>query len=580
MSAQDVLDSDGALFPPRIRAWLSIVIELLFCNPFSPVRIALEKKALPPEEFVDPGWAWSRGGAGLPERENVARLRARVSSVLDAARKRLLGGCVPSDAERRLYADACLYLLIDRYAGPLTAFLDRKAALVSLAGEPARSPEPARRGARGGRRGAQRADRDAEVKEAWRRLTAEERAAQAALFMAFLVDYQAFLIRPCPGVCPLPPDVLFARCFQLRRAFHYIHVYIVGTSKPTAQLRMRLWEAIFTSDLRDYLEGTHDCLDDVHTLVLGESGTGKELVARALGCSGYLPFLLTERHFAAADGEHYHCLSLVERAATLVHGELFGYDAGAFTGAERDTPGWLELCPAGGRLFLDEIAELDVSLQVMLLRVIQSRTFQRLGSRLDRTFSGKIIAATNRDLRTLIAEGKFRDELYQRLAVDEIRTPTLRAQLADAPGDLARMVEHIAVKMRGPDQGAVLAEKATEIIRSKRGPRYGWPGNFRELERMVRRIYVHDSDAHASPSTQSPGRRSDAAAIALGRAILEGTMRMEEIELVAITSMFKKTKSCREGARRLGIDRESFAGKLRGAQGEPKPEGDGTTSGA
>jgi DNA-binding NtrC family response regulator len=212
----------------------------------------------------------------------------------------------------------------------------------------------------------------------------------------------------------------------------------------------------------------------------------------------------------------------------------------------------------------------------MLLRVIQSRTFRRLGSRVDRMFQGRILAATNQDLRSLIAAGKFRDELYQRLAVDEIRTPTLREQLADAPDDLHRMVEHIALRMRGADQGAELARKALPIIQAKRGRRYGWPGNFRELERTVRRIYVHDVDAHGSPSTQNPGRKTDAAATALGRAILDGCMKMGEIERVAIAAMFKKTQSRREGARQLGIDRERFAAMLREALGEGTAEKDGT----
>jgi transcriptional regulator with AAA-type ATPase domain len=576
MSVDHALALAGALFPPRLRAWVQIVVKMAFCNPFSPERIAYEKEALPPDEFVDTGWAWSLVGDVLSERVNGGRLRARLQPILDVARARLAAGFIPSDADRELYVDACLYLLYDRYDRPLLAFIDRKPVLENAAGEPAPEPEPPRAGARGRRRGASRADRAAQVKDAVRRLSAEERAAQAALFGAFLVDYETYLVRPWSGLRPPPPERTFDRFYQVRRAFHYIYVYIVGTSRPAANLRMRLWEAIFTSDMRDYLKGTQDCLDDVHTLVLGESGTGKEGVARALGRSGYLPFLLPERHFAAADGEHYHCLSLVDRASTLVHGELFGYDAGAFTGAERDTPGWLELCPSGGRLFLDEIAELDVSLQVMLLRVIQSRTFQRLGSRVDRMFQGRILAATNQDLRSLIAAGKFRDELYQRLAVDEIRTPTLREQLADAPDDLHRMVEHIALRMRGADQGAELARKALPIIQAKRGRRYGWPGNFRELERTVRRIYVHDVDAHGSPSTQNPGRKTDAAATALGLAILEGEMKMGEIERVAIAAMFKKTQSRREGARRLGIDRERFTAMLREVLGDGTAEKGGT----
>jgi len=577
MSAGLALDAASRLFAPRIGAWLSLVGGMTFCNPFSPELAGYEKQALPFDELVDTGSTWSLAGALPAERPNAVRIRRRLRPVLDVARKRLAAGFVPSYEDRRLYEDACLHLLLGHHGAALVPFIDPKPAPPD-AGEPfhdgaasgpkPRAPaEPSRR--RGDRR--PRAGKAAPATSRSPGLEAAERAAQGAAYAAFLEDYETYLVRPSRALAPLPPERLFARCFQVRRALHYIDTYLVGTSAVMVRLRMRLWEAIFTTDMRDYLHGEDDCMDDMHTLVLGESGTGKELAAQALGRTGYLPFLVDERCFAAADGEHYHCLSLVERAATLIQGELFGYDAGAFTGADRDTPGWLELCPSGGRLFLDEIAELDVSLQPMLLRVIQSRTFQRQGGRKRRRFLGRILAATNRDLRALIAEGKFRDELYQRLAVDEIRMPALRDQLAGAPGDLSSMVLHIAVKIRGPEQGERLAAKAMEIIAAKRGPRYLWPGNFRELERTVRRIFLHDRDVNASPSTKRPTPVTEGAA-ALGRHILEGRMTMEEIERRVVLAVYQKTKSRRGGARLLDIDRERFAKRLREAMGEGKGE--------
>jgi hypothetical protein len=375
MSAAIVLDATSGLFVPRLRAWLSVVSAMAFCNPFSPELAAYEKEALPPDELVDTGGTWSLAGAVPAERPNAVRLRQRLRSVLDAAGARLASGFVPSREDRRLYEDACLYYLLGHHGAALVPFIDPKPAPPEPGGE----PEPRRTGRR------PRAGRATPEPSPSRGLSAAERAAQGAAYAAFLQDYQAYLVRPSAALAPMPPERLFGHCFQVRRAHHYIGAYLVGTSPAMVRLRTRLWEAIFTTDMRDYLQGEDDGMDDMHTLILGESGTGKELVAQAIGRTGYVPFLADERCFAAADGEHYHCLSLVERAATLIHGELFGYDAGAFTGAERDTPGWLELCPSGGRLFLDEIAEIDVSLQPMLLRVIQSRTFQRLGGRTRRT---------------------------------------------------------------------------------------------------------------------------------------------------------------------------------------------------
>jgi transcriptional regulator with PAS, ATPase and Fis domain len=184
---------------------------------------------------------------------------------------------------------------------------------------------------------------------------------------------------------------------------------------------------------------------------------------------------------------------------------------------------------------------------------------------------GGIIAATNQNLRELMSKGKFREELFHRLAVDVIRTPAMRDQLAEAPGDLWPMVLHIAMKLRGPVRGPPLAETAMKILRIKRGPRYLWPGNFRELERTVLRIRVHDKDALALSSTQRPAPASDTAA-RLGRDILSGRMTLEEVDRRVVQAVFEKTKSRRRGAKMLDIDRERFAKLLREALGKETPE--------
>jgi DNA-binding NtrC family response regulator len=543
---------------------MSVVGAMAVCNPFSPEIAAFEKRLLPREELVETTGTWSFGGALPPDQPNAVRLRQRLRSILDSAAKRLASGCVPTSEDLRLYQDACVHVLLGDHGAALAPFIDRKPTPLEEVTEPetkrgGRRPRPSRSG------------KAAPAAAPSRGLSAADRAAQAAAYARFLEDFQAYLVRPSAALSPMPPERLFSRCFQIRRALHYIGTYLVGTSRAMVRLRSRIWEAIFTADLRDYLYGEDDSMNDVHTLVLGESGTGKELVAQALGRSAHVPFLADERCFAAADSEHYHCLSLVERAATLIQAELFGYEAGAFTGAERDTPGWLELCPPGGRLFLDEIAELDVSLQPMLLRVIQSRTFQRQGGRVSRRFLGGIIAATNGNLTELMIAGRFRKELYHRLAVDVIRTPPVRDQLAEAPGDLWPIVLHIAVKIRGPEHGPPLAAKAMEILQLKYGPHYHWPGNFRQIERTVLRIRVHDKDALAFSSTQRPVPASETAAI-LGRDILAGRMTMDEIERRVVLAVFQKTKSRRRGAQLLDIDRDRFAKRLREALEKGKPD--------
>lgn len=134
-------------------------------------------------------------------------------------------------------------------------------------------------------------------------------------------------------------------------------------------------------------------------------------------------------------------------SSTLIESELFGHCKGAFTGAEADREGWLEVCGETGTVFLDEIGELDHSIQVKLLRVLQTEEFSRVGESTARTFEGKFIAATNRELELEIQCGRFREDLYYRLCADRIQTPTLREQLVDRPEDLFELTRAIAARL-------------------------------------------------------------------------------------------------------------------------------------
>src|SRR5207248_2241211 len=138
--------------------------------------------------------------------------------------------------------------------------------------------------------------------------------------------------------------------------------------------------------------------------------------------------------------------------------ELFGHRRGAFTGAVEDRAGWLEVCPEQGTVFLDEIGELAPAIQVKLLRVLQQRTFSRLGDTAQRQFHGKLIAATNRDLATQMRLREFREDLYYRLCSDMIVTPSLHERIRNQPAELATLVMHMATRMVGPEGPAVAAE--------------------------------------------------------------------------------------------------------------------------
>jgi transcriptional regulator with GAF, ATPase, and Fis domain len=205
---------------------------------------------------------------------------------------------------------------------------------------------------------------------------------------------------------------------------------------------------------------------DATVLVLGESGTGKELVAEAL----HRASSRRDRPFVRV-----HCGALVEG---LLASELFGHERGAFTGADRAKKGRFELAD-GGTILLDEIGDISPAMQVALLRVLQERTFERVGGTQTIRADVRVIAATHRDLRELVLQGKFREDLFYRLSGIEVRVPALRERAGDLPELGRHLLERIAResgaerKSLAPDAVALLAQHA-------------WPGNVRELENVLR----------------------------------------------------------------------------------------------
>ncbi len=208
-------------------------------------------------------------------------------------------------------------------------------------------------------------------------------------------------------------------------------------------------------------------------LISGESGTGKELVARAIHNASF-PELDGERPFVAVN-----CTAL---APGVLESELFGHVRGAFTGAVGDRPGRFELA-GKGTLFLDEIAEIPLELQAKLLRVLQERTFERVGDSRSLTLEARVIAASHRDLGQMVAKGTFREDLYYRLRVVEIHLPPLR----DRAGDIGVLVEGLLAKIT-----ADLAKPIRYVTPSAlaRLTSYAWPGNVRELENTLTRAVV------------------------------------------------------------------------------------------
>jgi DNA-binding NtrC family response regulator len=491
------------------RSSIELLSQLTFTNPFLPERIALEKKILGRRYHPEPFSAWSLD-VDQPRRKNIRQIHQRIEALAQTIRKRIVSGQHGDDVEYELYDDLVMHLLYFRLDEALTTAGDL---------------------------GIFRA---------------------AATWKQFEQDFQFFL--HC-GEFRFPrrdqPEHVFAGIYQVHRAFHNIFLSVLGRSPAAIELRASIWQSIFTHDIRRHQRSLYQHMSRVPTLIAGPSGTGKELVASAIGRSRYCPFDSKKLQFAAGGGEDYHSLHLAALPVTLVESELFGHAKGSFTGASRDRAGWLETVGPHGAVFLDEIGEVDPQVQTKLLRVLQTRQFQRIGEQTSRNFAGKLIAATNRDLRLEIARGSFRQDLYFRLCGDLVQTPSLREQLREAPDDLAQFVRFIALQL-APSEPDSIVKDSLEWIERHLPADYPWPGNFRELEQCVRNIVIHNAyDFSGIAQTALVGK--------LGGTLnqMESlTIQAEELLCRYCTYAYWKTRTFESAAELLGLDRRTLRGKL------------------
>lgn len=307
---------------------------------------------------------------------------------------------------------------------------------------------------------------------------------------------------------------------------------IVGHSPATQQLREKILEAApYKSNV----------------LIMGESGTGKELVARAIHDS------------SPRSGEAWVAINCAAIPKDLLESELFGYVKGAFTGAQQNRMGRLEQAQ-GGTLFLDEIGDLDLPLQAKLLRVLQEREFSPLGSNVLRKADIRFIAATNRDLKTLATEGKFREDLYYRLDVYSITVPSLRERRADI-----RVLAYHFLNEIGRDIDKPVTDfspAAFDIME-----RYDWPGNIRELRNAVERsllscrgtcIEVKDLPGALLKSSEFPPVSERRAATVLPPGVELETW-LEDLERAAILNALAQCDGVQtNAAKSLGITERSL----------------------
>jgi len=270
------------------------------------------------------------------------------------------------------------------------------------------------------------------------------------------------------GRLELPPNYS-----QLTNALHQAEIYTESHRSASAEQRsVELFRSLVGSsraiqNVRKLIQQVAD--SDANVLILGESGTGKEVVARNL------------HYYSNRRDKPFVPVNCGAIPGDLLESELFGHQKGAFTGAINDRQGRFEMAE-GGTLFLDEIGDMSLQMQVKILRVLQERTFERVGSNQSITTDVRIIAATHRNLEAAIADGEFREDLFYRLNVFPIEMPSLSDRVEDIPllvNELVRRIEH---EKRGSvrlSPGAIYALC-----------QYNWPGNVRELANLVERMAI------------------------------------------------------------------------------------------
>jgi DNA-binding NtrC family response regulator len=285
-------------------------------------------------------------------------------------------------------------------------------------------------------------------------------------------------------------------------------------------------------------------------LITGETGTGKELVARALHKIGPR----SAKRFTTVN-----CSAVVE---TLFESELFGHVRGAFTGATDHKAGLFETAD-GGTLFLDEVGELPLSVQAKLLRVLEESEVQRVGSLEPRKIDVRLIAATNRDLRTEVAAGRFRNDLYYRLNIVEIKLPTLRDRREDIPYLTAAFVRSFSQRFGKPLVG--LTPGAERMLAAAT-----WDGNIRQLRNVIERScilaegdFVGESDLAGSMHEQRFAPAAPVSSAMASASVSDNPAPLAEVEREHIVRTLQQVRGNKAvAARLLGVSRRAFYRQL------------------
>ena len=334
--------------------------------------------------------------------------------------------------------------------------------------------------------------------------------------------------------------------FQMRRAYFFIRT-IAGESNCVQELRKSLWSNIFTDNIELYETYLWNRMEDFSTMLLGETGTGKGMAASAIGRSGFIPFNPKTNQFSESFAKTFISINLSQYPESLIESELFGHRKGSFTGAIDRHEGVFSRCSPYGSIFLDEIGDVSIPVQIKLLTVLEKRRFSPVGSHHLEKFQGRIIAATNQPLGTLRKEGRFREDFYYRLCSDVIEVPPLKKRLLEHPGEITLLLNFILKRIVGR-ASLELVDDINRYINEHQPADYPWPGNIRELEQCTRQVLLRNGY-----SWQAAEQRADPVDL------LAETEKMSANQLLSsyCQRLYRKHKTYEKVARITDLDRRT-----------------------
>ena len=342
----------------------------------------------------------------------------------------------------------------------------------------------------------------------------------------------------------------FSIFYQIRRGYYFIGKGLIGRSPCMKQLRLHLWNNVFTHDIRWYESRLWNRMEDFSTLLLGETGTGKGVAAAAIGRSGYIPYDPRKGCFEESFSRNFIPVNLSLFPESLIESELFGHRKGSFTGAVDHHQGVFSRCSTHGSIFLDEIGDVSIPVQVKLLQVLQERNFSPVGSHQRYRFNGRVIAATNKPLDDLRKNGLFRDDFFYRLCSDVVVVPPLRQRIEEDEKELDDILSHLIVRLTG-EESQELVDLFRGAISADVGKDYPWPGNVRELEQAVRRILI-TGNYQGDALMVAPDLRSR-----LISGIESGSLDAQELLSGYCNLLYQRLGTYEEVSRRTHLDRRT-----------------------